>query len=141
VLLKCYDKPKQTVSKRSSVCRLDLGFRVCHSAIRLLTEPYPSAEGRPENIRTTEGISAEERNRKYEAVQLQVFFFLKNGTFHSYKKTESAYTLTTRKVNTKSPKYQAPHEPGYIFLFPNLNPIAFSNSVFYRDQIKEDTGY
>ena len=64
MLPECYDKPKQRVSQRSSVCRLDLGFRVCHSAIRLLTEPYYNAEGRPEDIHKTEGFSAEERNRK-----------------------------------------------------------------------------
>jgi len=74
VLPKCYDIPKHRVSQRSSVYRLDLGFRVCHSAIRLLTEPCYSAEGRPEDVHTVEGFSAEERNRKYEAVQLQVLF-------------------------------------------------------------------
>jgi len=62
------------VSQKSSACLLDLGFRVCHSAIRLLTEPYFNAEGRPEDVHTVEGFSAEERNRKYEAVQLQVLF-------------------------------------------------------------------
>jgi len=52
VLPECYDKPKQRVSQKSSVCLLDLGFRVCHSAIRLLTEPYYNAEGRPEDVHT-----------------------------------------------------------------------------------------
>ena len=84
---------KTKVSERSSVCRLHLGFRVCHSAVRLLTKPYYNAEGRPKDVHKTEGVSAEEKTRKYEAVRLQVWvFFFKKRTFHSYKKTEAAYT-------------------------------------------------
>jgi hypothetical protein len=76
---KCCEKQKQKLSERSSVCRLDLGFRVCHSAVRLLTKPYYNGEGRPEDGHKTKGVSAEERNRKYEAVRLQVLFFLKEN--------------------------------------------------------------
>ena len=104
MLPKCYDKPKQSVSQKSSVCLLDLGFRVCHSAIRLLTEPYCNTEGRLEDIYRVEGFSAEERNRKYEAVQLQVLLKKKRGTFLSRRRRKLLIKLTTRKVNTKSPK-------------------------------------
>jgi hypothetical protein len=84
---------KTKVSERSSVCRLHLGFRVCHSAVRLLTKPYYNAEGRPKDVHKTEGVCAEEKTRKYEAVRLQVWvFFFKKRAFHSYKKTEAAYT-------------------------------------------------
>ena len=81
MLPKCCDKPKQRVSQRSSVCSLYLGFRACHSAIRLLTERYYNAERRPEDVHKTEGFSAEEINRKYEAVQLQVLLKKKNISF------------------------------------------------------------